>query len=58
MQLHTGSIPMTDAEATAVAELLKVCGPAASLTRRDPGEQGPIVVALADGTTEVVDVHE
>lgn len=45
---------MTEAEETNVNDLLASLGvPAASLTRRDPGETGPVLVHTDSQTFEV-----
>jgi hypothetical protein len=52
MQLTEGRIPMNDPEAEAVTRLTQ---PGSTISRRDPGNTGPIVVALANGKTWLVD---
>lgn len=53
--IHAGRIPLTAEEHAAVEKLLAHHKfDRASLTRRDPGETGPVLVHLGD-TTWVVD---
>lgn len=51
--LSEGRIPLTEAESEAIAHLLEGHDGTATLTRRDPGESGPVLVHLADRTFEV-----
>lgn len=51
--LHEGRIPLTDAESEAVANLEAEHGPCEGLTRRDPGETGPVLVTIAGQVYEV-----
>jgi len=55
--LHEGRLPLTPAEHDAVDTLIsKNPGQDVSVTRRDPGETGPLLVHV-DETTYVVDEH-
>lgn len=47
--LSEGRIPMTEEEETAVLQLLTE-GENATVSRRDPGDTGPVVVQTADAT--------
>lgn len=52
--LNEGRIPLTDAEHAAVNQLLaKHPEIAVSLTRRDPGETGPVLVHVGDDSYQV-----
>jgi hypothetical protein len=52
--LSPGRIPLTDDETQAVEKLLaKHAGESISLTRRDPGESGPVLVHVGRDTYEV-----
>lgn len=49
--LRPGRIPLTPAEHDAVDDLIgRHAGAAVSLTRRDPGESGPLLVHVGDET--------
>jgi hypothetical protein len=53
--LEHGRIPMDETEAAAVEETLKKYAGLGqpSITRRDPGETGPLLVHFADRTFEI-----
>jgi hypothetical protein len=52
--LEHGRIPHTDAEGAAITKLIaKHPAEPVSLTRRDPGETGPLLVHVGDDTYEV-----
>ena len=52
--LTEGRIPLTDAEHGAVDDLIAMNpGLAVSLTRRDPGESGPLLVYVGDSAYSV-----
>lgn len=51
--LVEGRIPLSEAEGEAIAQLEAQHGPVAGLTRRDPGETGPVLVTIGDQTYEV-----
>lgn len=51
--LQHGRIPLTAAEEEAVARLEAEHGPAEGLTRRDPGETGPVLVTIGGRVFEV-----
>lgn len=54
--LRSGRIPHNDAEGAAINKLLaRRQDENATLTRRDPGETGPIVVTIGD---DIWHVHE
>ncbi len=54
MQLSTGRIELNEDEKAAVEKLAhENDGAAISLTRRDPGETGPLLVHVDDATYEV-----
>lgn len=53
--LAPGRIPLNDQEHVAVEALLVEHGEQVSLTRRDPGETGPVVVTADD---KVFHVHD
>ncbi len=42
--LSHGSLPTTEYEDSLLAALVSVYGPVSSLTRRDPGNTGPLLV--------------
>lgn len=46
--IFNGRIPLADKERAAVDELLKKRDVRASVTRRDPGESGPLIVHVDD----------
>jgi len=48
--ISEGCIPLTEAESEAIDKLLDLHIVAATLTRRDPGESGPVLVHLGDAT--------
>jgi hypothetical protein len=48
--IEEGTLPMNAAETQALANLNGVV----STTRRDPGETGPLVVHLDDGSEKIV----
>ncbi len=50
--LSAGRIPLTAAEHAAIDKLLAKHGDG-SLTRRDPGETGPVLVHIGDDTWKV-----
>jgi hypothetical protein len=53
-ELHEGRIALSDAEHAAINKLLaKHPDTAASLTRRDPGETGPVLVHIGDDSYQV-----
>lgn len=53
--LSEGRIPMSDDEHAALKALLaKHGGEGVTLTRRDPGDSGPLLVQWPDGRTEEV----
>jgi hypothetical protein len=52
-ELHEGRIPLSDAETEAVDALLTRHSGAASLTRRDPGETGPVLVHIGETSWQV-----
>lgn len=52
-ELRPGRIPLTDEEAAAIAKLEAEHGPCEGLTRRDPGESGPVLVTIAGEVYEV-----
>jgi hypothetical protein len=54
--LSEGRIPLTEAEDAAIARLLAKHDGTATLTRRDPGESGPVLVHIGDATWQV-DTH-
>jgi len=51
--LEQGRIPLTEAENEAIDKLLDGHDGNASLTRRDPGETGPVLVHIGDQVFEV-----
>jgi hypothetical protein len=51
--LTEGRIPHTSAEGEAIDTLLARHKGNATLTRRDPGETGPMIVHIGDNTWEV-----
>ena len=51
--LHEGRIPLTPAESEAITKLETEHGPCEGLTRRDPGESGPVLVTIAGEVYEV-----
>ena len=53
--LEQGTIPMSGAEAKAVEKLMVKHGSNMSLSRRDPGESGPLVVQSGNKTWHVAD---
>lgn len=53
MDLQNGLIPMDDAELAELEQLMHD-HEIVSLTRRDPGESGPVVVHLADGSEALI----
>jgi len=52
--LSPGRIPLNDAENAAVGELATRHA-LVGLSRRDPGEAGPVVVSAADASWEVAE---
>ena len=51
--LKEGRIPHNDAEGEAIAKLLAKHGDAATLTRRDPGETGPLLVHIGHDSWQI-----
>lgn len=57
--LSPGRIPMSAAENERLDELLEQRGAdGVTITRRDPGDTGPLVVAFPDGETVELDDDE
>lgn len=57
MEIAQGRIPLNlnDKENTAIDKLLENHDGTASLTRRDPGNSGPVVVEIGDESWEISD---
>lgn len=53
--IFEGRIPMTTAEHAAVDALLEAHGPVAMLTRRDPGNTGPVLVHIGEAIWAVAE---
>lgn len=54
--LYEGRIPLNDAEQQAVEKLMfENDGAAVSLTRRDPGETGPVLIHIDHVTYQIND---
>jgi hypothetical protein len=51
--LNHGRIPLTNQEHDTIEKLLAKHAGAATLTRRDPGETGPILAHLGDDTYQI-----
>lgn len=51
--LYPGTIPMTPEERDLLDELVLKGAVVVSLSRRDPGETGPVVVTTDDGEVEL-----
>lgn len=51
--LIPGRIPLTEREHKAVEKLLATHEGNATITRRDPGETGPVLVHLGDATYQI-----
>ncbi len=53
--LEPGTIPLTDTEQAALDKLEGPNAEVVSMTRRDPGETGPVLVTTAEGKTFELD---
>jgi hypothetical protein len=51
--LREGRIPHSQAEGAAIARLHDRHGREASLTRRDPGETGPLLIHIGEDSWEI-----
>lgn len=51
--IREGRIPLNDKEHEAIDKLLENHAGNASLTRRDPGDTGPVIVEIGDESWEV-----